>query len=43
MAASIETLVSELNKISKKDLINIIVSNKLPPNVTLNSVTSEFL
>lgn len=42
MAVSTETLVSELNKIDKKELIIIIVYNKLPSNLTLNSVASEF-
>lgn len=42
MAVSAEVLISELNKVNKKDLINILVYRKVPSNVTLNDTLSDY-
>lgn len=42
MATSSDVLVQELNKVNKKDLINILVFKKVPPNVTISKVLCDF-
>lgn len=42
MATNADLLISELNKINKKDLINILVQQKIPNNLVLNKTVSDF-
>lgn len=42
MATRSDVLIKELNKINKKDLINLLVLKKVPANMSLNKVLSEF-
>lgn len=44
MATGANTLlISELNKLKKSDLIDILVSGKLPPSLSNNTILNEFI
>lgn len=42
MAASEDLIISELNKLTKKDIINILVQRRLPESVNYNTVVYDF-
>ena len=42
MATSEDVVSNELNKLTKKDIINILVLKKIPDSVSSNSVISDF-